>query len=96
MRMSGRARAARVIAGLSLTFAAIGPAALPASAADPVVLKLGTIEDLRSLNPYQAAYFPDYETFQLNFGWLVDIGPELQPWPAFADKWERSADNLSW
>ena len=96
MRMSGRARAARVIAGLSLTFAAIGPAALPASAADPVVLKLGTIEDLRSLNPYQAAYFPDYETFQLNFSLLVDIGPELQPWPAFADKWERSADNLSW
>jgi peptide/nickel transport system substrate-binding protein len=96
MRMSGRARAARVIAGLSLTFAAIGPAALPASAADPVVLKLGTIEDLRSLNPYQAAYFPDYETFQLNFSLLVDIGPELQPWPAFADTWERSADNKSW
>jgi peptide/nickel transport system substrate-binding protein len=96
MRMSGRARAARVLASLALAIAAIGPAALPAGAAGPAILKLGTIESLRSLNPYQAAYFPDYETFQLNFSLLVDIGPNLEPWPGFADKWERSADGKSW
>ena len=31
------------------------PVAAPVAAADPLVLKLGTIENLRSLNPYQAA-----------------------------------------
>jgi peptide/nickel transport system substrate-binding protein len=91
-----RARLSRVLAALALTAAIILPAAAPVGAADPVVLKLGTIENLRSLNPYQAAYFPDYETFQLNYNLLVDIGPNLEPWPGFADKWERSADGKSW
>ncbi len=68
----------------------------PVTAADPVILKVGTIEDLRSLNPYQAAYFPDYEAFQLNYQLLVDFGPKLEPIPAFADKWERAADGKSW
>ncbi len=66
------------------------------AAADPVVLRVGTIEDLRSLNPYQSAYFPDYETFQLNYQLLVDFGPTLEPIPAFADTWERAADGKSW
>ncbi len=66
------------------------------SAADPVILKVGTIEDLRSLNPYQSAYFPDYETFQLNYQLLVDFGPNLEPIQGFADKWERSSDGKSW
>ncbi len=96
MRMSVRARAARVLAALALAFSALGPAVAPAAAAGPAILKLGTIESLRSLNPYQAAYFPDYETFQLNFSLLVDIGPNLEPYPAFADTWERSADGKSW
>jgi peptide/nickel transport system substrate-binding protein len=96
MRMSRHARAARVLASLALALASVGPAALPAAAADPAILRLGTIENLRSLNPYQAAYFPDYETFQLNFSLLVDIGPKLEPWPGFADTWERSADGKSW
>ena len=96
MRHPLRGRLARLAAAAGLTAALVLPAAAPAAAADPVILKVGTIESLRSLNPYQAAYFPDYETFQLNFQLLVDFGPMLEPVPAFADTWERSADKLSW
>jgi peptide/nickel transport system substrate-binding protein len=95
MHVPQRARAIRFLAAIGLAIATALPG-LPASAADPAILKLGTIENLRSLNPYQAAYFPDYETFQLNFSLLVDIGPKLEPYPAFADSWERSADDKSW
>ena len=96
MRQPLRARLARIAAATGLTATLLLPAAAPVAAADPVILKVGTIEDLRSLNPYQSAYFPDYETFQLNFQLLVDFGPSLEPVQGFADKWERSADGKSW
>jgi peptide/nickel transport system substrate-binding protein len=96
MQVSLRGRMARVAAAVGLLAALVLPAATPVAAADPVVLRVGTIEDLRSLNPYQSAYFPDYETFQLNYSLLVDFGPSLEPIPGFADKWERAADGKSW
>ena len=96
MRQPLRGRLARLAAAVGLTATLLVPATAPAAAADPVILKVGTIEDLRSLNPYQAAYFPDYEAFQLNYQLLVDFGPKLEPIPAFADKWERAADGKSW
>ena len=89
-----RGRMVRVAAALGLTSALLLPAAAPAAGADPVILKVGTIFALA--DPYQAAYFPDYETFQLNFNLLVDFGPKLEPIPGFADKWERAADGKSW
>ena len=96
MRQPLRGRLARLVAAAGVTAALVFPAAAPVAAADPVILKVGTIEDLRSLNPYQSAYFPDYETFQLNYQLLVDFGPSLEPIPGFADTWERSADGKSW
>jgi peptide/nickel transport system substrate-binding protein len=96
MRLPLRSRLARVIGTGALVGAVLLPAAAPVAAADPVILRVGTIESLRSLNPYQSAYFPDYETFLLNFNLLVDFGPNLEPVPGFADKWERAADGKSW
>ncbi|HEX7471526.1 MAG TPA: ABC transporter substrate-binding protein, partial [Candidatus Limnocylindrales bacterium] len=96
--MPSRARLsfARLIAALAVALASLLPAVAPVHAADKHILKVGTIEKLRSLNPYQAAYFPDYETFELNYSLLVDIGPNLEPVPGFADKWSRSPDGKSW
>jgi peptide/nickel transport system substrate-binding protein len=96
--MPSRARRsfARLVAAIAVAVASLLPAAAPVRAAGPAILKVGTIESLRSLNPYQAAYFPDYETFQLNYSLLVDIGPNLEPFEGFADKWNRSADGKSW
>ena len=53
MRVSLRGRMARVAAAVGLTAALRTPAATPAAAADPVVLRVGTTQDLDSLNPYQ-------------------------------------------
>jgi peptide/nickel transport system substrate-binding protein len=82
--------AAALMAGLLL------PAAAPASAADPLILRVGLTQSLDSLNPYQTALSSGYDAFQLTYDLLVGFGPEAEPAPGFADRWERAADGKSW
>ncbi len=96
MRSSLRARTARVLAAGAIAAALVLPAGTPAAAADPVILRVGTTQDLDSLNPYATLLVVGYEAFQLNYNLLVDFGPDLEPIPGFADKWERAADGKSW
>jgi peptide/nickel transport system substrate-binding protein len=91
-----RARAARLAMTAALATAAIGPAVHPAAAADPVILRVGTTQDLDSLNPYSTILVVGYEVFQLTYNLLVDFGPDLGPVPGFADKWTQSADGHTW
>jgi peptide/nickel transport system substrate-binding protein len=72
------------------------PAASPVAAADPVIIRVGTTQDLDSLNPYSTILVVGYEAFQLSYNLLVDFGPDLQPVPGFADKWQRNADGHGW
>jgi peptide/nickel transport system substrate-binding protein len=67
-----------------------------ALAADPLVLRVGTTQDLDSLNPYNTALVVGYEAFQLTYDALVSFGSNLEPVPGFADTWQRSADGHSW
>lgn len=71
-------------------------AVTPARAADPLVLRVGTTQDLDSLNPFNTALVVGYEAFLLTYNLLVDFGPDLQPIPGFAESWERAADGRSW
>ncbi len=96
MRSSLRARLARVLAASAIAAALLLPAGTPAAAADPVVIRVGTTQDLDSLNPFATLLVVGYEAFQLNYNLLVDFGPDLEPIPGFADKWERAADGKSW
>ena len=97
MRAPVSHRLVRLLAGLGLAGALLLPAlALPARAADPLVLRVGTVQDLDSLNPYQTLLVVGYEAFQLSYNLLVDFGPDLEAVPGFADKWERAADGKSW
>ena len=96
MRLSARARFLRILATAGLTAALVLPGASTASAADPVVLRVGTTQDLDSLNPYNTLLVVGYEVFGLTFNYLVDSGPNLEPVPGYADKWERAADGHSW
>lgn len=96
MRVSLRGRMARVVAVLGLTAALVLPAAAPAAAADPAVLKIGTTQDLDSLNPYQTALLVGYEIFTLNYDMLVGFGPDNETVPGYADSWTQSADGLTW
>ena len=96
MRVSLRGRMGRVAAVLGLTAALVLPAAAPAAAADPNVLKIGTTQDLDSLNPYQTALLVGYEIFTLNYDMLVGFGPNNETVPGYADSWTQSADGLTW
>ncbi len=97
MRPSAVHRAIRLGSALALAAALLVPAsALPARAANPLVLRVGTTQDLDALNPYQTLLVTGYETFQLTYNLLVDFGPNLEPVPGFADSWTRAADGKSW
>jgi peptide/nickel transport system substrate-binding protein len=97
MRTPVRHRFVRLLAALGLTGALLLPTlAAPARAAGPLVLRVGTVQDLDSINPYQTLLVSGYEVFQLTYNLLVDFGPDLEPIPGFADKWERAADGKSW
>ena len=69
-----------------LAWPASSAALLPAggarrTAADPVVLRVGTTQDLDSLNPYSTLLVVGYEVFGLTYNLLVDFGPNLEPVP---------------
>ncbi len=96
MRVSLRGRMARLAAVVGLTAALVLPAGVPATAADTAVLKIGTTQDLDSLNPYQTALLVGYEIFTLNYDMLVGFGPNNETVPGYADTWTQSADGLTW
>jgi peptide/nickel transport system substrate-binding protein len=89
-------RFARTVAATLIAAASVLPAVAPVHAAAKVVLRVGTTQDLDSLNPYQTALVVGYEVFQLNYDLLVSFGSDLSPAPGFADKWTRAADGHSW
>jgi peptide/nickel transport system substrate-binding protein len=97
MRAPDGRRLVRLLAAASLAGALLLPSlSLPARAASPLVLRVGTTQDLDAINPYATLLVSGYEVFQLTYNLLVDFGPNLEPVPGFADKWERAADGKSW
>ena len=95
MRVPMRARLVRVLGVGALTAALLLPGAASTSAAG-VVLRVGTTQDLDSLNPFATILVVGYETFGLTYNYMVDAGPNLEPIGAYADRWERAADGHSW
>ncbi len=97
MAGSTRRRFARVLAATCLAGALLAPAVVPAAAADKLVLRVGTNQDLGSMNPWNAYAVVDYEAFSLNYDLLVGFGNDLQPVPGFAASWQQSAsDPKTW
>jgi peptide/nickel transport system substrate-binding protein len=95
MRSPLRGRLARSLAAFVLALAALLPAAT-VHAKDILTLRVGTVEQLDSLNPFETALNVGYEVFTLNYDLLVNFGPNNEPVPGFADTWTQSADQLSW
>jgi len=96
MRSPLRDRFARTFAAFGLAIAALLPAATMVHAKDILTLRVGTVEALDSLNPFETALNVGYEVFTLNYDLLVNFGPNNDPVPGFADTWTQSADQLSW
>jgi len=95
MRTPLRGRAGRAAAAAALVVASIGPAAAPAAAANPVVLTVGTTQDLDASNPFNTALVSGYEVFQLTYDLLVEFDKDTKPAPGYADSWQRSPDRVT-
>ena len=96
MRLPLRARLLRGLAAVGLIGALLIPAAAPVTAQEDNVLRVGTSQDLDSMNPWQTALVVGFEVFTLNYDLLVNFGPDLEPVPGFAESWEQSEDGLTW
>lgn len=96
MRSSIRARLAAAAAAAGLILGGLAPSIAPAVAADPLVLRAATDQDLQVLNPFNSILVVDFEVFTLSYDLLVNFGPDLEPVPGFADDWSVSDDGLTW
>jgi peptide/nickel transport system substrate-binding protein len=96
MRLPLRARLGRTVAAVALIAALLIPAAAPATAQTSTVLRVGTGQDLDSMNPFQTALVVGFEVFTLNYELLVGFGQQLEPVPAFASEWAVSDDGLQY
>ena len=94
MRSTLRAGVARAAGALALASGFLLPAGVPVVAADPVVLRVGTVQDLDAMNPYLTALFTGYEVFTLNYDLLVGYGADEGPIPGFAASWQQ--DGTTW
>jgi peptide/nickel transport system substrate-binding protein len=94
MRLSARARFVRIVATAGLTAALLLPGAASIHAADPVVLRVGTVQDLDAMNPYLTEYYVGWEVFGLNYQGLVDFGLNAEPIAGFAKSWTQ--DGTTW
>lgn len=87
MRLPLHARRGRALTAVGLIVALLIPAAAPATAQTVNALRVGTTQDLDSMNPYQTALVVGFEVFTLNYELLVGFGQRLEPVPGFAASW---------
>ena len=64
-----------------LPWASWSPRRIPAAAAEPLILRVGTDQKLETLNPWHSVTVADYEIFQLQYDLLVGFGQNLEPVP---------------
>ncbi len=95
MSQPTRTRLVRLAGAIALGASLLLPTAAPAGAADPVVLTVGTTQDLDASNPFNTALVSGYEVFQLTYNLLVEFDKDAHPAPGFADSWERSPDKVT-
>ena len=62
---------------------------------EPLILRVGTDQNLRVLNPWFSVTYADYEVFQLQYDLLVSFDNNLEATEGFAEEWESSADGLT-
>ena len=96
-----------VLTGVITMFLAAGSAwaqsATPTSSASasgssgPVTFVEGTINDMRTVNPWKALETPEYEVLSLNFDLIENFAKDdLSAAPGFATSWTQSDDGLTW
>ena len=85
----------RFLALTALVAAGLFPGAANAGVGEPLILRIGTDQDLETLNPWQSITVADYEIFQIQYELLVSYDINLEAAPGFAESWESSTDKLT-
>ncbi len=90
-----------IIAGAALLLVMAGgpivrASSAPSPAAATSVLRLGTTQDLDSLNPFAGYTSTAYEVYHLNYDMLTGTAPDGAVRPEIADSWAMSDDGLTW
>ena len=94
MRSRLAVRLAQFIAIAALAGAGLVPSVAQAGE-ESLILRIGTDQNLKVLNPWFSITYADYEVFQLQYDLLVSFDNNLQPTAGFADEWESSEDGLT-
>jgi peptide/nickel transport system substrate-binding protein len=67
------------------------------SSSGPITFVEGTINDMRTVNPWKAIESPEYEVLSLNFDLIENFNKDdLSAAPGFATSWTQSEDGLTW
>ncbi|MGH2788800.1 MAG: ABC transporter substrate-binding protein [Actinomycetota bacterium] len=90
-----------VAIAMLLGLTAILPSAVaqsPDGAGDELLIfRMGTTNNIDSLNPFKIVEIPSYELADLYYNQLVEFDDEdYGPAPALAESWETSEDGLTW
>jgi len=88
--------AATLLIGLAGGVARAATSASPSPAGDKVILRVGTMQDIDSLNPFAGYTVAAYEMFHLNYDMLTGYAPNGDVRPEIADSWTVSEDGLTW
>ena len=94
MRSRLGARLVRFIAIAALAAVGLVPGTVNAQTGD-LVLRVGTDQKLKILNPWFSVTYADYEVFQLQYDLLVSFDNNLNAAPGFADEWSSSDDHMT-
>jgi peptide/nickel transport system substrate-binding protein len=95
MNLPLRARMARIAVAAGLVAGTLLPAVGAVRAADPVVLRVGTTQDLDSTNPFNTYLVVGYEVFQMTYNLLTEFDKDAKPAPGFAESWQRAPDKVT-
>jgi peptide/nickel transport system substrate-binding protein len=90
-----------LVIALLLGLAAMLPRAIAQSPdeadGEKLTFRMGTINNIDSLNPFKIVEIPSYELADLYYNQLVEFSDEdYGPAPALAESWETSEDGLTW
>jgi peptide/nickel transport system substrate-binding protein len=88
--------AATLLVGLAGGVARAATSASPSPGGEKIILRIGTLQDIDSLNPFAGVTVAAYEMFHLNYDMLTGYAPDGSVRPEIADSWETSVDGLTW
>jgi peptide/nickel transport system substrate-binding protein len=87
---------ATLLIGLAGGVARAATSASPSPGGEKLVLRVGMLQDVDSINPFAGTTVSAYEMMHMNYDMLTGYAPNGDVRPEIADSWEVSDDGLTW